>query len=282
MRGSVPQERSRAALRAGSPSNLGVDEPAEMPDVVRGDRDDIASTDRKEGLSRKDGVSLERLVRRGGLAASPDDCPQLGSAVERGLRYRVEFEPHPDRVEPTEARDLAGPDQFATQLVVGDRRHDHPHLRRQKVTNPLLACQGFRRPLGIRENPERSGIEEDEPHEPNRGRSDNRSSLTARARYANVSRCSSSSPMSSSESRACNARAARWSISSGDRGNARPLASKERGGDVNLGCATGEVGNRISPGKPHVRGNAVKHFTLLVDQPKSRAPFSSALSWPLG
>jgi|SRR5271166_303509 len=28
--------------------------------------------------------------------------------------------------------------------------------------------------------------------------------------------------------------------------------------------------------------NAVKHFTLLVDQPKSRAPFSSALSWPLG
>src|SRR5271166_3369857 len=31
-----------------------------------------------------------------------------------------------------------------------------------------------------------------------------------------------------------------------------------------------------------VRFNAVKHFTLLVDQPKSRAPFSSALSWPLG
>ena len=26
--------------------NLGVDEPAEMPDVVRGDRDDVARTDR--------------------------------------------------------------------------------------------------------------------------------------------------------------------------------------------------------------------------------------------
>ena len=71
------------------------------------------------------------LVRRGGLAASADDCPQLGSAVERGLRDRVEFEPHPDRVEPTEARDLAGPDQFATQFIVGNRRHDDPHLRRQ-------------------------------------------------------------------------------------------------------------------------------------------------------
>src|SRR5271157_3900003 len=107
MPGSVPQERALLSGLDRRP-NLGVDEPAEMPDVVRGDRDDIASTDRKEGLSRKDGVSLERLVRRGGLAASPDDCPQLGSAVERGLRYRVEFEPHPDRVEPTEARDLAG------------------------------------------------------------------------------------------------------------------------------------------------------------------------------
>src|SRR5271157_4428357 len=237
MRGSVPQERSRAALRAGSPSNLGVDEPAEMPDVVRDDRDDVARTDRKEGLSRKDGVSVERLVRRGGLAASADDCPQLRSAVERGLRDRVEFEPPPNRVEPTEARDLAGPDQFTTQFIIGDRRHHHSRLRRQKVTSPLLACQGFRRPLGIRENPERSGIEEDEPHEPNRGRSDNRSSLTARARYANVSRCSSSSPMSSSESRACNARTARWSVSSGVSGNARPLASNERGGDVNTNAA---------------------------------------------
>ena len=28
--------------------------------------------------------------------------------------------------------------------------------------------------------------------------------------------------------------------------------------------------------------NAVKHITLLVDQSKSRAPFSSALPWPLG
>ncbi len=52
-----------------------------MPDVVRGDRDDVARTDRKEGLRRKDGVPVERLVRRGGLAASPDDCPQLGSAA---------------------------------------------------------------------------------------------------------------------------------------------------------------------------------------------------------
>jgi hypothetical protein len=29
-----------------------------------------------------------------------------------------------------------------------------------------------------------------------------------------------------------------------------------------------------------VRGNAVKHFTLLVDQPRSCAPFPSALAWP--
>src|SRR5271166_6698611 len=159
------------------------------------------------------------------------------SAARSSAVYVIGSNSSPIRIASSRRRPAILPDRFATQFIVGDRRHDHPHLRRQKVTNPLLACQGFRRPLGIRENPERSGIEEDEPHEPNRGRSDNRSSLTARARYANVSRCSSSSPMSSSESRACNARAARRSISSGVRGNARPLASNERGGDVNTNAA---------------------------------------------
>jgi hypothetical protein len=44
--------------------NLGVDEPAEMPDVVRGDRDDVARTDRKEGLPGHNIVELPKLSVR--------------------------------------------------------------------------------------------------------------------------------------------------------------------------------------------------------------------------
>ena len=38
-------------------------------------------------------------------------------------------------------------------------------------------------------------VEDDEPHEPNRGRSDSRSSSTTRIKYSRVSRCSVSSPI---------------------------------------------------------------------------------------
>ena len=80
-------------------------------------------------------------------AASPDDCPQLGSAVEPGFRDRVEFEPHPDRVEPTEARDLAGPDQFATQFILprqerssqtGNHGKPHKYTEREVDSDSLF------------------------------------------------------------------------------------------------------------------------------------------------
>ncbi len=49
--------------------------------------------------------------------------------------------------------------------------------------------------------------------------------------------------------------------------------------------SSGEIcqfSSKYDASKYGVPPNAVKHFTLLVDQPKSRAPFSSALPWPSG
>jgi hypothetical protein len=89
MSGSVPRSARARLSGLDRRPNLRVDEPAEMPDVVRRDRDDVARTDCKKGLSCEDAVSVERPVRRGGLAAGPDDCPKVGSAVERGLSDRV-------------------------------------------------------------------------------------------------------------------------------------------------------------------------------------------------
>jgi len=44
--------------------NLGADEPAEMPDVVRGESDDVARTDRKEGLPGHNILELPKLSVR--------------------------------------------------------------------------------------------------------------------------------------------------------------------------------------------------------------------------
>ena len=67
MSGSVLQARVQAILRVDCRPKLGVDGAAEMADVVRGDRHDVARTDCEEGLIRKDNVSVERLVCCGRL-----------------------------------------------------------------------------------------------------------------------------------------------------------------------------------------------------------------------
>ena len=132
-------------------------------------------------LRREDRVAIEgrRVGRRQPRAA--DRRPELGGLVDRGLSHRVELEAGARRIEPAEPRGLAGPDQLASQLVIRDPRQDDP------APAARWPCATSGTPWRSAGPPDGSvipgsGIEDDEPHEPNRGRSDSRSLLTTRIR----------------------------------------------------------------------------------------------------
>ncbi len=157
-------------------------ESGKMTGVVRGDRDDVARVGPQNRLRCEDCISVERR-RVGCRQPRGSDCrPEFGCLVERDLSYRVKLEAGADRVEPTESQCFAGPDQLAPQLVICDPRDDKSSTSRQERLRPLAACQGVRPRSRMGQQPQGSRIEDHQPHESNRGRSDNRSSSTTRTR----------------------------------------------------------------------------------------------------
>src|SRR5262249_10102770 len=86
--------------------------------------------------------------------------PQLSRPSHRSCRQRKIFELHRQRVETTDPTELLDSKQLTTDLEIRDFGYDHTALGGPERRQPLPASLDYRRRPGVREQAERSSVEQ--------------------------------------------------------------------------------------------------------------------------